>query len=173
MNETIKTLIERRSIRKYKSEQITEDELNIILEAGSYAPSSSGVQSTIVVAIQDKELIKKLSKMNGEVRGTENDQFYGASTVIIVFGDSSRPAYIENGSLIMGNLMNAASSIGVNSCWIARAKQSFETEEGKALMQEWGIGGNYVGVANCILGYYDGEYPQAAPRSKENIIIIK
>lgn len=169
MNEVLACLKERRSIRKYKNEQIKDCELEQILEAGMYAPTGMGMQSPIMVVVQDAETIAKLSKMNAAVMGGDGDPFYGAPTVVIVLADASRGTYVEDGSLVMGNLLNAAYSVGVDSCWIHRAKEVFETEEGKALLKQWGIGGNYVGIGNCLLGYRDCELPQARPR-KENYI---
>lgn len=173
MNETIKTLKERRSIRKYKEKQISDEELNQILEAGKYAPTGRGAQSPIMVVVQDKELIKELSKINAEIMGITSDPFYGAPTVVIVLADKTRHTYKEDGSLVMGNLMNAAHSLGVDSCWINRAKEVFESERGKELLKDWGIEGDYEGVGNCILGYRDCEYPKAAPRKTNYVIKIK
>ena len=154
MNETLKTLKERRSIRKYKKEQISEEELKLILEAGTYAPTGMGAQSPIMVVVQDSETIKELSKMNAEVMGTTSDPFYGAPTVIVVLADKSkRSTYVEDGSLVMGNLMNAAHSLGVDSCWIHRAKEMFETEEGKQILRDMGVTEEYEGIGNCIVGY--------------------
>lgn len=169
MNEVLNCLKERRSVRKYKKEQIKESELQQILEAGTYAPTGMGMQSPVMVVVQDAEMIEKLSKMNAAVMGMDNDPFYGAPTVVIVLADASRPTYVEDGSLVMGNLLNAAYSIGVDSCWIHRAREVFATEEGKALLKQWGLEGNYVGIGNCLLGYRDCELPQAKPR-KENYI---
>ena len=109
------------------------------------------MQSPIMVAVQDPETIAKLSKMNAAVMGVTSDPFYGAPTVIVVLADRSRGTYVEDGSLVMGNLMNAAYSIGVDSCWIHRAKEVFESEEGQALLKEWGIGGDYIGIGHCTL----------------------
>ncbi len=173
MNETIKTLKERRSIRKYKENQISDEELNQILEAGEYAPTGRGAQSPIMVVVQDKELIKELSKINAEIMGITSDPFYGAPTVIIVLADKTRNTYKEDGSLVMGNLMNAAHSLGVDSCWINRAKEVFESERGKELLNDWGIEGDYEGIGHCILGYRDCEYPKAAPRKTNYVIRIK
>ena len=169
MNEVLTCLKERRSIRKYKNEQIKDCELEQILEAGMYAPTGMGMQSPVMVVVQDAETIAKLSKMNAAVMGMENDPFYGAPTVVVVLADASRPTYVEDGSLVMGNLLNAAYSVGVDSCWIHRAREVFATEEGKALLKQWGLEGNYVGIGNCLLGYRDCELPQAKPR-KENYI---
>lgn len=167
MNEVLNCLKERRSIRKYKNEQIKDEELNQILEAGTYAATGMGMQSPIMVVVQDAETISALSKMNAAVMGAASDPFYGAPTVIIVLADRSRPTYVQDGSLVMGNLMNAAYSIGVDSCWIHRAKEVFNSEEGKALLTKWGIEGDYEGIGHCILGYRDCELPQAKPR-KDN-----
>ena len=169
MNEVLKCLKERRSIRKYKNEQIKEEELNLILEAGTYSATGMGMQSPIMVVVQDAETIAQLSRMNAAVMGTDSDPFYGAPTVVIVLADRSRGTCVEDGSLVMGNLMNAAFAIGVDSCWINRAKEVFDTEEGKAFLKKWGIEGDYVGVGNCILGYRDCELPQPKER-KANYI---
>lgn len=171
MNETLKTLKERRSIRKYKKEQISDEQLNQILEAGTYAPTGMGAQSPIMVVVQDEETIKELSNMNAKVMGTNTDPFYGAPTVVVVLADRGcRPTYVEDGSLVMGNLMNAAYAVGVDSCWIHRAKEVFESERGQELLKEWGVEGDYVGIGHCILGYRDCEYPEATAR-KENYIV--
>lgn len=170
MNEVLKCIEERRSVRNYRKEQIREDELAAILRAGTYAPTGRGAQSPIMVVIQDKETIAKLSRMNAAVMGRENfDPFFGAPTVVVVLADKSYNTYIEDGSMVMGNLMNAAFSIGVDSIWIHRAKEEFESEEGKALLKQWGIEGNYAGIGHCLLGYRDGELPSPKPR-KENYI---
>ena len=173
MNETLKTLKERRSIRKYKKEQISEEELKLILEAGTYAPTGMGAQSPIMVVVQDSQTIKELSKMNAEVMGTTSDPFYGAPNVIVVLADKSkRSTYVEDGSLVMGNLMNAAHSLGVDSCWIHRAKEVFASEKGQDLLKKWGLEGDYVGIGHCILGYRDCEYPDAKPRKKGYIVRV-
>lgn len=167
MADALKTLKERRSCRSFDGRPITEEELNTILEAGMYAPTGMGMQSPIMVAVQDKDTVAQLSKMNAAIMGTDNDPFYGAATVIIVLADKSRGTYLYDGSLVMGNLMNAAEAIGVQSCWIHRAKEEFESEEGKALLKKWGIDGDYEGIGHCVLGY--GEKAPAKPR-KENYI---
>ena len=172
MNETLKNLEERRSIRKYKDEQIRDEQLNEILEAGTYAPTGMGAQSPVMVVIQDKETIRELSKMNADVMGTNSDPFYGAPTVIVVLADKNRLTYVEDGSLVMGNLMNAAHAVGVDSCWIHRAKEVFESDKGKELLKKWNIEGDYVGIGNCILGYRDCQYPKAKPRKAGYIVRV-
>ena len=172
MNETLKTLMERRSVRSYKEEQVPENILQQILEAGEYAPSGMGMQSAVMVVVRDKDTINQISRMNAAVMGNDGDPFYGAPTVVIVFGDSTRGTYVEDGSLVMGNLMNAAASLGVDSCWIHRAKEVFLSEEGKTLMKKWGLGEEYVGIGNCILGYSDEPHPQAKERKDGYIIRV-
>lgn len=169
MNETLQTLKNRRSVRSYLPEQIRAEELQQILEAGIYAPTGMGAQSPILVAVQDKETIAYLSKLNAAVMGSTSDPFYGAPTVVVVLADRSRGTCVEDGSLVIGNMLNAAASLGVGSCWIHRAKEVFDSPEGKSLLEKWGIQGDYVGVGNCILGYAKGEVPAAKPR-KENYI---
>ena len=154
MNEIIQCLKDRRSVRKYKKEQVKEEQLAQILEAGTYAPTGMGMQSPIMVVVQDAETIAKLSKLNAAVMGVNSDPFYGAPTVIVVLADQSRGTCVEDGSLVMGNLLLAASGIGLGSCWINRAKETFETPEGKALLAKWGLDPEkYIGVGYCILGY--------------------
>lgn len=170
MNKTIDVLKGRRSVRKYKSEQIKDKELNGILEAGTYAPSGMGLQTSLMVVVQDKDMIDKLARMNAKFASNpDGDPFFGAPTVVIVLGDSEANNYIKDGSLVMGNLMNAAYSLGVDSCWINRAEEVFDTKEGKELLKEWGIDENFRGIGNCILGYGD-ESPEAKER-KDNFII--
>jgi nitroreductase len=172
MNETIKNLIERRSCRKYSTTQIKEEELNSVLKAGEYAPTGMGRQSPIILVLQNKEKIEKLSKLNAKIMGTDKDPFYGAPTVLIVLADKNIGTYKEDGSLVLGNLMNAAYSLGLGSCWIHRAKEEFETEEGKELLKEWNIPENYVGIGHCILGYPE-EKSEAKPRKEDYIRFIK
>ena len=173
MKETRKNLRERRGIRKQKSEQIKDEELNEILKAGEYAPSGMGLQSAKIVVIQNKEIIQKLSKLNARIMGGGADPFYGAPTLIIVLADKNRNTYLEDGSLVLGNLMNAAYSLGIGSCWIHRAREEFETEEGKELLKEWNVPENYIGIGHCILGYPDGELPFAKKRKSDYVTIIK
>lgn len=170
MNETIKNLLERRSVRAYTKELVSEETLEEILEAGKFAPSGMGMQGTMMVVTQKPELVAKLSALNAQVMGTKADPFYGAPTVVIVFADSTQMTCVENGSLVMGNLMNAAHALGVDSCWIHRAREVFSGEEGKKMKEEWGVPESYVGIGHCILGYRSGEYPAAKPR-KEGFVV--
>ncbi len=167
---TIDVLKNRRSIRSYKKDQIDSNDLQKILEAGTYAPTGMNRQSPVIVVIQDKATIEKLSKINAKIMNSDTDPFYGAPTLIVVFADSNCSTYIEDGSLVIGNLLNAAASLGIGSCWIHRAKETFFTDEGKALMKKWGLGENYIGIGNCILGYADKQY-ETKPR-KDGYIIM-
>ncbi len=170
-NETLDCLKTRRSIRKYQKKQVEEEQLQAILEAATYAPTGANRQAPVIVVVQNPELIAKLSKMNAAVMGMNVDPFYGAPTVAIVLADqTASPTWMEDAALVAGNLLNAAHSVGVDSCYIYRAKEVFASEEGQALLKEWGLNENYVGVANCILGYRDCELPAPAKR-KENYII--
>ncbi|MDO5344492.1 MAG: nitroreductase family protein [Lachnospiraceae bacterium] len=173
MNEVIRNIESRRSVRAYSQEQIEEEELKLILEAATYAPTGMGMQSPKIVVVQDAETIKELSRLNAAVMGSTGDPFYGAPTVVIVLADSNRPTYVEDGSLVIGTMMLAASSIGVGSCWIHRAKEVFASEEGKAYLKKWGIPDNYVGVGHCILGYpAKGAAGKAKPRKEDYIVRV-
>ncbi len=169
MNEILKALKERRSCRSYKPDPIPREVLDQILEAGTYAATGMGRQSPIMIAVTDRETRDRLSKMNAAVMGAQNDPFYGAPELIIVLADRSVGTYLYDGSLVMGNLMNAAHALGVASCWIHRAKEEFDSEEGKAILRSLGIEGDYEGIGHCILGYAAAEDRPAAPR-KENYV---
>lgn len=171
MKETLQDLKTRRSCRKYRSEQIKEEELDAILEAGMYAPTGMGMQSPLIVAIQDKKTRDLLSKMNATIMGTDTDPFYGAPTVLVVLADKERRTYLDDGNMVIANLLNAAHAVGVDSCYIYRAKEEFDSPEGQALLKQWGIEGNYAGIGHVILGYGLPEgIKEAAPR-KENYIV--
>ena len=135
MNDVLETIKSRRSIRKYKSDMVPQDKLEKIIEAGTYAATGMGKQSPIIVAVTNKELRDKLSAMNAKIMGVNSDPFYGAPVVLIVLADKSRPTYLYDGSLVMGNLMLEAEAQGVGSCWIHRAKEEFESEEGKEILK--------------------------------------
>lgn len=170
MNETLSTLKNRRSIRAYKPDQVPNDILDQILEAGTYAPTGMGKQSPVMVVIQDKDMIQKLSKMNAEVMGSDSDTFYGAPTIVVVLADRTVSTCVEDGSLVMGNLMNAATSLGIASCWVHRAREVFDSGEGKKILEGWGLDPDkYIGIGHCILGYAN-QVVNAKPR-KENYII--
>lgn len=170
MSEALEVLRNRRSIRSYKSDPIPEELLCKVLEAGTYAATGMGKQSPIILAVTDKALRDKLSAMNAAVMGGKNDPFYGAPAVLIVLADKSVGTYLYDGSLVMGNLMNAAYDVGLGTCWIHRAKEMFESEEGKQILKELGVEGDYEGIGNCIIGFPEGDAPVAKPR-KENYVV--
>jgi len=170
MSSVIKNMLSRRSIRQYKQDPIPEEVLARILNAGTYAPTGMNKQAPIIIAVTNREMRDRLSRMNAQIMGTpEKDPFYGAPTVLIVLADKSIRTHLEDGSLVMGNLMNAAFSVGVDSCWIHRAREEFDSEEGKALLKKWGIEGDYVGIGHLSLGYRDGALPETRAR-KDNYI---
>lgn len=173
MNETLKVLKERRSIRKYRAEQVREEDLNAILEAGTWAATGKNLQSPVMVVVQDQETISYMSKLNAQIQGNPNaDPFYGAPTVVVVLADGENYNWMADGSLVMGNLMNAAWAIGVGSCWINRAKELFDMPEGKELLKKWGLPETLRGVGNCILGYIDGDIPAPKPRKADYIVRV-
>lgn len=173
MSEVINNMKTRRSIRKYKPDMIPEDVLNRIIEAGTYAATGMGKQSPIIIAVTNKEIRDKFSKMNAEIMGVDSDPFYGAPVVLIVLAEKARPTYVYDGSLVMGNLMLAAHAEGIGSCWIHRAKEEFESAEGKAFLKSLGIEGDYEGIGHCVLGYTDGEEPKAMPRKENYVYCVK
>lgn len=164
-------LLTRRSVRKYSDRPVEDEKLDKVLTAGLYAPTGMNNQAPVLVAVRDKETRDRLSRMNAAVMGASGDPFYGAPCVIVVLSDPERMTWVEDGSLVLGNLMNAAHSLGLGSCWIHRAKECFDTPEGKALLKKWGVPENYRGVGNCILGYA-AEEPEAKPRKSDRIIKI-
>ena len=169
MADTLTTLKTRRSYRAYKPELIEEEKLEAIIEAGTYAATGMGKQSPIIIAVTDKETRDRLSRMNSAIMGMDMDPFYGAPELLIVLADRSVPTYIYDGSLVMGNMMNAAADLGVASCWIHRAKEEFESEEGKAILKSLGIEGDYEGIGHLILGYAAAPADERAPR-KDNYV---
>lgn len=173
MNETLNVLETRRSVRGFDPERMPSDELiEQVVRAGEYAPTGRGMQSPRIVVVTNKAVRDKLSQLNAEVMGVESDPFYGAPVIILVLADRSRPTYIYDGSLVMGNLMNAAHAVGLGSCWIHRAKETFDSAAGKELLQKWVIPDTYRGVGFCIVGYANGELPEAKPRRADQIIWV-
>ena len=169
MNETIRCLEERRSCRSYKPDPVPAEILDRILSAGTYAATGMGRQSPVMIAVTDKALRDRLSRMNAKVMGDDSDPFYGAPVVVVVLADRGVPTYLYDGSLVMGNLMNAAHALGIGSCWIHRAKEEFDSEEGKEILRDLGISGDLEGIGHCILGYEASPCRPAAPR-KENYV---
>ena len=164
-------LLKRRSVRKYTPEQISDELLDAVLKAGLYAPTAKNNQKPVMVAVRDKETRDLLSRINGEIMGVETDPFYGAPCVIVVLADPEFPTWIDDGSLVLGNLMNAAAALNLGSCWINRARETFDRPEGKELLKKWGLPEHVRGVGNCILGYA-AEEPALKDRLEGRIIKI-
>ena len=169
MSEAIENMLTRRSVRAYKDDPVPVEVLERVLEAGSYAPTGMNRQSPVMIAVTDKAMRDRLSRMNAQIMGVSSDPFYGAPAVVVVLADKCMPTHVYDGSLVMANLMLAAHDLGLASCWIHRAKEEFESDEGKAILAELGIEGDYEGIGHCILGYAAGPEPEAKPR-KENYI---
>lgn len=166
MSEVMEAIVTRRSVRSYAPDMVPKDVIEKIVKAGTYAATGMGRQSPIIIAVTNKKLRDQLSAMNAKVMGRDGsfDPFYGAPVVLIVLADKRYPTYLYDGSLVMGNLMLAAHDAGLGSCWIHRAKEEFESPEGKELLKSLGIEGDYEGIGHCILGYAAGPEPKAAKR---------
>ena len=177
--EAMGVLKNRRSIRKYKTQQITKEELDTVLDLATYAPTAKGLQCPVTVSVQDKETVALLSKLNREVLAgiTGNpvneigDPYFGAPTIILVFAPRTMGTYIEDGSAVMSQILLAAYAAGLGSCWINRERQMFESEEGKALMKKWGLSEDYVGIGGVSLGYADCEHPE--PKARKDGYVIR
>ena len=175
MNDVVKAMETRRSIRKFKPDMVPQEMLDQIMEAGLYAANGMGRQPTIMIQVTNKEMRDKIAKMNQEIGDWKDgfDPFYGAPAMIIVLAKKEVPTRVYDGSLVLGNLLLAAHSLGIGSCWIHRAKEEFETGWGKELLKSLGIVEEYEGIGFCALGYADGEYPQAAERKEGRIYTVK
>ena len=169
MNQTLDTIKSRRSVRRFKPDMLPRETIDAIIEAGLYAPSGMNTQNTVIVAITDREVRDRLSRANAAVMGAEQDPFYGAPVVLVVLAECSRRTHVHDGSLVMGNLMLAAHALGVGSCWIHRAAETFDQPEWKEWLAALGLEGDYEGIGNCILGYTEGELPAAAPRREGRV----
>lgn len=168
MNEAYQNLLNRFSTKKYTDQPVSDEMLDAILKAGLYAPTGKNNQKAIMVAVRDKATRDQLSRMNAEIMGAQLDPFYGAPCVVVVLSDPTRNTWVEDGSLVMGNLMNAATALGLGSCWIHRAREMFDSPEGKELLEKWGLPTTLRGIGNCVLGYSAGE-PVKKPRAENRI----
>lgn len=175
MNDVLDIIKSRQSVRKYKSSMVPDVVLNRIIEAGLYAASGMNRQSTIIIEVTNRELRDRIRDMNRKIGGWQEgfDPFYGAPAMLIVLADKNCPTGIYDGSLVMGNLMLEAHALGVDSCWIHRAKEEFESEEGKEILKSLGIDGEWTGIGHCALGYRDGELPAPHPRKPGRVFRIK
>ena len=175
MNEIIKAMEEHRSIRKFKPEMPKKEDLQQIVEAGLYAANGMGRQATITVAVTNKELRDKLSAINCKIGGWDEgvDPFYGAPAILIVLAEKDWRNRVYDGSLVMGNMMLAAHSLGLGSIWIHRAKEEFEMPEYQQLLKELGVEGEWEGIGHCAVGYIDGEMPEAAERKPNRVFWVE
>ena len=175
MNEIIKSMIERRSIRKFKSDTVSEKDINAVIEAGLYAANGRGYQGVKVIAVTNTQLRNRISEENRKIGGWAEgfDPFYGAPIVLIVIADKTRPTYLYDGSLVMGNLMLAAHSLGLGSCWIHRAKEEFESNFGREILNKLSIDRDWEGIGHCAIGYADGELPKAPERKPDRVYYVK
>ena len=170
MHEILKN---RRSIRKYKDQQVSDAHLDAVLEAGLYTPSGMNTQNTVIIAITDKETRDRLSRDNAAVMGSDRDPFYGAPVVLVVLAEKGRRTYVHDGALVMGNLMLAAHALGVGSCWIHRAAETFAMPHWQEFLASLGLTGDYEGIGNCILGYTDGDEPPASARREGRVFFVE
>lgn len=172
MNETIASLLERRSVRKFKAELPKKADLEQIVSAGLYAASARGSQSTMILAITDKTLRNKISELNRKIGGWDAgfDPFYGAPVILAVLAQKDWANGVYDGSLVLGNLMLAAHSLGLGSIWIHRAKEEFELDEGKEILKSLGVSGEWQGIGHCAVGYADGDIPPAAARAPNRVV---
>lgn len=169
MNEIINAMIERRSCKNYKSDMIPKETIEKVITAGLWAANGRGLQTPVIIAVTDKETRDKLSKLNAAVMGAESDPFYNAPVVLVVLAPTQHPNRVYDGSLVMGNMMLAAHSMGIGSCWIHRAKEVMETEEGKAILEAVGLEGEWEGIGNCVLGFPEGALKEAQPRKDNRV----
>ena len=171
MNPVVQAMIDRRSIKCYESRQVPEELLEQILQAGIHAATGMGAQSPCIVVLQDPESISTLERMNAAIMGVpEAHPFYGAPTVLVVLANADIRTAVYDGSLVIGNMLLAASALGLGGCWIHRAKEEFESDGGKALLKSWGLEGNLIGVGHCIVGYPAAAPAPAKPRKEDYII---
>ena len=170
--EALEVLKNRRAIRKYKADQITDEELNAVLEAGMFAPTGAGTQGVKIVVVQTPEYRDKVAALNAAVFGKDMDPYYGAPTIILVFETAECFTHELDGAAVCTNMLNAAYAVGLGSCWIHRCKQMFEMEEGKALLKEWGLPEDLVGVASMTLGYADCDHPAAKARKEDYVVRV-
>lgn len=171
MNEVIEAMRDRRSVRAYTEEVPSDELIERVVDAGLWAASGRGRQAPIVLAVTDRALRDRLSAMNARIMGAPEgtDPFYGAPVVLVVLADRSVPTHVYDGSLVMGNLMLAAHELGLGSCWIHRAREEFDSPEGRQILAELGVEGDYEGIGHCVLGYA-AEVPEPKPRREGRLV---
>lgn len=173
MNETLKTLETRRSCRNFKPDMVEDEKIQAVIKAGTYAAAGMGKQSPIIIAVMNKKIRDTFSNENAHFAGVNSDPFYGAPVILIVLADKSIPTYLYDGSLVMGNLMNAAASLGLGNIWIHRAKEEFESDFGKKILSDLDIAGDYEGIGHCAIGYPTSVSDIVADRKENYIYYVK
>ena len=176
MNDTLKVLETRRSCRSFKPDMVKEEDIQAVIKAGTYAATGRGLQSPIIIAVTNKEKRDEISRANRSINpawAEDFDPFYGAPVILIVLADRNVPTYLYDGSLVLGNMMNAAESLGVANIWIHRAKEEFELPEYQELLKELGVDGEWEGIGHCAVGYVDGEIPKAAKRKDNRVFWVE
>lgn len=171
-NEVLNVIQSRRSVRTYQDRAIEPEKLDAVLQAGTYAPTGRGVQCPVIIAVTDAQTRSQLSALNAAVMGTNTDPYYGAPAIVLVLADPARSTFVEDGSCVLDTMMIAAHSVGLDSCWIHREREIFDSAEGKQLLAKWGLPQTLRGVGSIALGYAAGEYPKAAPRKEGYIVKI-
>ena len=171
--EALEALYTRRSIKGFTDKMPSQEEIDKVTKAGMAAPTGMGLQSPYIVVVKNKALRDEIARMNGAVMGTTADPFYGAPVIIVVLAARSRGTYLYDGSLVMGNMLNAAHAMGLGACWIHRAKEVFASERGKQLLAEWGITEDVEGIGNVALGYAAVVPKPAKPRKEGYVRVIE
>ena len=191
--ELLELMKRRRSIRKYTAEQITHAEMEQVLTAGAFAPNAGGGQRSMLIGIRDEKLVRLIGKLNflpfdrskligGHVSKEQpsviddpniKDGFYGAPAVVALFGQENFLFSVADAFCSAENMVLMATELGLASCIVSRAEETFVTEEGKKLLEEWGVPENYICRAFVTLGHIDGDYPHAKPRKEGRVKIIE
>ncbi len=173
MSEVFDNIYTRRSYRSYKADMVPRELIEKVCEAGTFAATGMNRQSPVIIAVTNKETRNRLMELNASIMGREGtDPFYGAPVILIVLADKNVSTHVYDGSLVLGNMMLAAHELGLGSCWIHRAREEFETEEGKAILKGLGIEGDYEGIGHLALGYPDGDEPALRPRKDDYVYFI-
>ena len=173
MSDVLEKIKTRRSVKKYKPDMIPQDIIDKVTEAGLYAANGMGRQATIIIQVTNKEMRDRLSRMNAEIMGKDVDPFYNAPVVLIVLAVNAAPTFLYDGTVVMEKLLLAAHDEGLGSCWIHRAKEEFESKEGKEILKSLGIEGDYEGIGHCVIGYVNGEYPKTSPRRENRVFYVE
>ena len=174
MNEVLKAIENRRSVRKFKPDLPAKESIDAVVQAGLQAASGKNEQAAMVLVVTDKALRDEISRDNCAIGGWQEgfDPFYGAPAILIVLGRKDFPTYLYDGSLMLGNMMLAAHSLGLANIWIHRAKEEFETEKYQNLLKQHGIEGEWEGIGHLALGFAAGDLPQAHPIKEGRVFYL-